>query len=115
MYRGPSLSTQTVLGIPEPWERVLTYALGWVSGLIFLLIEQRNSTVRRHAWQSVVIFGTISIVLFVLGVLSHIWVIGLLFGLLSGVVTFGAVLVWLGLMIAAYFSPVTFIKSNRIG
>jgi uncharacterized membrane protein len=107
-------SAPTVLGIDEKWERVLCYVFGWVSGLIFLLIENKNATVRRHAVQSIVVFGTLSILAAVLGWLSGIWVIGLLFGLLKvlvGLVTFAA---WVLLMIAAYASPATFVPaSNR--
>ena len=36
-YEGP-----TVLGIPERWERVLCYVLGWVSGIFFLIVEPQG-------------------------------------------------------------------------
>ena len=102
-------SAPTVLGIDEKWERVLCYVFGWVTGLIFLVIEQKNATVRRHAWQSIVVFGTLSIAALVLGWMSNIILIGLLFLLLKwlvGLVIFAA---WILLMIAAYASPATFV------
>jgi uncharacterized membrane protein len=43
----------------------LSYLLGWVSGLVFLLIDRRPF-VRYHATQSVVVFGTLSVVMLVL-------------------------------------------------
>lgn len=107
------LSSPTVFGIDERWERVLCYVFWWVSGLFFLLVEQKNRTVRRHAVQSIVVFGTFSLVLAVLGLLSHIWVIGLLFGVLSGIVGFISFLVWIFMMIAAYANPVTFVGNGR--
>ena len=95
----------TTLGIPERWERVLCYALGWVSGLVLLIIEQRNHNVRRHAAQSIIVFSAISILGWLLSLFSHIWVIGLAFGILGwavGVAGFG---IWILLMVMAYLRP----------
>lgn len=103
-------SSPTVLGIPERWERVLCYALGWVTGLIFLLIEQRNQAVRRHAMQSLVVFGGLSILGFLLGILSHIWVIGIVFGLIGSILGTVGIILWIVLMILAFVSPATFIS-----
>jgi uncharacterized membrane protein len=123
MYNPRSrLSSPTVLGIDERWERVLCYLGVWVTGLIFLLIENKNSTVRRHAMQSVVVFGTLSLLTAVLGLFGGALVglsiplisgiLGLGFGLLKGLiglVTFG---LWILLMVLAYRSPETFIGSR---
>ena len=40
---------------------LLCYLLGWVTGLIFLVIEKEDQDVRFHAYQSFITFGTISI------------------------------------------------------
>lgn len=32
----------TVLGVKENIEAVLCYALGWITGLVFLLLEQKK-------------------------------------------------------------------------
>lgn len=103
-------SSPTVLGIPERWERVLCYVLGWVTGLIFLLIEQRNQAVRRHAMQSLVVFGGLSILGFLLGILSHIWVIGFVFALIGSILGTVGIILWIVLMILAFVSPATFIN-----
>ncbi|GAC1451456.1 MAG: hypothetical protein PVSMB4_11310 [Ktedonobacterales bacterium] len=103
----------TTLGIPERWERVLCYAFGWLSGLVLLIVEQRNHNVRRHAAQSVMVFGALSILAFVVatlgGWLGGIWAIGGAFALVFwlvgrviGLLTLGA---WVGLMLLAYFQP----------
>lgn len=105
-------SSPTVLGIPERWERVLCYVLGWVTGLIFLLIEQRNQAVRRHAMQSLIVFGGLSILGFALGILSHIWVIGFIFALLGGLLGTVALVLWIIFMILAFISPATFVNSG---
>ncbi len=114
------LSRPTVLGIDERLERVLCYVLLWVSGLFFLLFEHRNQTVRRHAMQSVIVFGVLSIILFALsffgGVLGAIpligWLFSFAFGLIHALVWIVAAIAWLFLMVAAYFSPATFISGR---
>src|SRR5262249_13105558 len=114
------LSSPTVLGIDERVERVLCYVLGWVSGLIFLVIEQRNHSVRRHALQSVIVFGVLTVILAIINlfgsVLGSIFLIGWIFsfglGLLHALVWIVGALLWIGLMLAAYFSPATFITDR---
>ena len=110
-------SSPTSLGIQESWERVLAYALLWVSGLVLLFVEQRNQTVRRHAMQSVVIFGGLGIVGFLSGALSHMlgWipVVGGLFGLIAGLVGFVTFVLWILLMVLAYFNANTLFVGPR--
>lgn len=107
-YEGP-----TVLGIPERWERVLCYALGWISGLVFLIVEQRNHNVRRHAAQSVIVFGTLSILIWIVGWFTGIWVIGLLFGLILWALRVIGFILWIGLMIMAYSRPTFVLPLGR--
>lgn len=115
------LSSPTVLGIDERWERVLCYVLGWLTGLIFLVIEGRNSTVRRHAWQSIVVFGTLSLLGLVIrlfsSVLGAIPLIGPVFhfgfGLIGGLIGFVGFALWILLMVFAFMSPETFIRGPR--
>ena len=64
---------------------LLCYVLGWISGLVFVLIEQESKFVRYHAMQSIYIFGTITVVAIAIGwipvigtvVATIIWLIGL--------------------------------------
>lgn len=48
-------------GLPENLAACLAYALGWITGLIFLLLEKRSTFVRFHAMQSLMAFGIISL------------------------------------------------------
>lgn len=113
MYNRNYSSGPTTLGIDERWERVLAYALIWISGLILLFVEQRNQTVRRHAMQSVVIFGTLGIIGVLSGWLSHIWVIGFFFGVLGSIVGIVTFVLWILLMVLAYFNPNTIFIGPR--
>jgi len=67
---------------------LLSYAVGWLTGLIFFLIEKENKFVRFHALQSIILFGS-------LAVLTFIPVIGLLAIIASPIL-------WILLMIKAY-------------
>jgi len=75
---------------------LLCYVLGWVSGLVFFLIEKESKFVRFHAIQSVYVFGAITVAGIVLG---WIPVIGLVIGSLIWVL---GVILWIILMIKAY-------------
>jgi len=83
-------------GLDENVAGLLCYVLGWVSGLVFVLLEQKSKFVRFHAIQSIYVFGTLTVAGIVIG-----WIpfIGAVFAGLIGL--FGVVL-WIVLMIKAY-------------
>ncbi|HZC05576.1 MAG TPA: hypothetical protein VE338_08040 [Ktedonobacterales bacterium] len=120
-YNQNNYSAPTTLGIPERWERVLTYLGGWFTGILFLLIEQRNQTVRRHAAQSTLIFGGLGILGLIVkllgGALGSVWVVGGVLGFAFGVVGWllGVVMfvAWIGLMILAFVSAKTLFTGPR--
>ncbi len=83
---------KTSSGLEENVAGLLCYILGWVTGLVFILIEQENKFVRFHAMQSIIVFGAITIV----GViLSWILFLGLIIWLLG-------LALWIVLMVKAY-------------
>jgi uncharacterized membrane protein len=86
----------TVLGVTENLEALFCYALGWVTGLIFLLLEQKNAFVRFHAMQSLVTFLGLFIVSAVIGFIP---VLGLLVGLILWPL---GIVLWIVLMVKAY-------------
>ncbi len=115
-----SYSSPTVLGIDEKFERPLTYLLGWITGLIFLLVEHKNAAVRRHAYQSVVVFGTLNIIFVIISILGFLGAIPVLgffigagLGILGFIVALASVIAWLFLMFMAFMSPDTFIGNGR--
>lgn len=86
----------TVLGVTENIEALLCYVLGWVTGLVFLLLEQKNAFVRFHAMQSLVAFLALWVVGIVLGFIPFLGIlVGLLLWPLSAVL-------WIVLMVKAY-------------
>ncbi|AKM78926.1 MAG: hypothetical protein UX85_C0004G0067 [Candidatus Beckwithbacteria bacterium GW2011_GWB1_47_15] len=52
-------------GLEENVACALAYVGGWLSGLIFLLVEKDNGTVRFHAMQSILAFGGLMVLMFV--------------------------------------------------
>ena len=60
------LSDHTQSGLPENIAALLSYVLGWITGLVFLLTDKRPY-VRFHAAQSIVVFLGLHILRVVLG------------------------------------------------
>ena len=90
------MDEETTLGLDANIEGLLSYILGWISGIIFLLLEKKNGFVRFHAMQSLITFLGLS----VLGYLVR--VIPLLGGVLSSVVWMVQLVLWIVLMVKAY-------------
>jgi uncharacterized membrane protein len=56
----------TSTGLEPKLSILLTYLGWWITGLVFLAVEKQHRAVRFHAAQSIVLFGTLSLVMFVL-------------------------------------------------
>jgi uncharacterized membrane protein len=90
------IMAKTSTGLEENVAGLLCYVLGWVSGLVFILIEKENKFVRFHAMQSIVVFGVLTIARIILGFIPIIgWVLNILISIL-------ALVLWIVLMIKAY-------------
>jgi uncharacterized membrane protein len=86
-------------GMQENIAGLLSYVFGWVTGIIFFLIDKRPF-VRFHAAQSIVVFGGLHILTILLG---HFFGMGMMFGGF-GWSTFGA-----GVLVFELVQLVTFI------
>ncbi len=53
---------KTSTGLAENVAGLLCYVLGWISGVVFILIEPENKFVRFHAFQSIIVFGLITLI-----------------------------------------------------
>jgi uncharacterized membrane protein len=90
-------------GLQENVAGLLCYLLGWLTGIIFLLIDKRPF-VRFHAAQSIVIFGFLFVIRLVLifglsGSFFGFWAFYSLISILVSLLTLAA---WIVLMIQAY-------------
>ena len=83
-------------GLPANVAALLSYLVGLVTGIVFILIEKENRFVRFHAMQSIIVFGAI----FVLGIiLPFIPVLG---WIILPFVWILSVILWVVLMFKAY-------------
>lgn len=87
---------ETSIGTTQNVAGLLTYLLGWITGVVFLLIEKDNKFVRFHAMQSVVVFVPITIAWVVFGFIP---VVG---GILNLLLSLISLVLWLVLMYQAF-------------
>lgn len=97
-------------GLQENVAGALCYALGWLTGLIFLLIDKRPF-VKFHAAQSVVVFGGLHVIRVGLGVFLGFglaagswgsWGRISVFWVVFGVLSLASLVLWVLLMIKAF-------------
>jgi uncharacterized membrane protein len=102
----PVQTTKSSTGLEENIAALLSYIFGWVSGLIFFLIEKDSRLVRFHAMQSILLNVSFGVLAFVLWIV--LFILLLIFAQISDalVTLFSilSVLVWLvfvvGILIA---------------
>jgi uncharacterized membrane protein len=99
-------STQS--GMSENVAAFLCYLVGWVTGIIFFLIDKRPF-VRFHAAQSIVVFGGLHVINIVIGIVfgAGMMMMGRFgaFGMgaaLYGLISLLAFILWILLMVKAY-------------
>jgi uncharacterized membrane protein len=87
---------KTSMGLEPNLAGLLCYVLGWVTGIIFFVLEKENKEVRFHAMQSIIVFGTITVASIIF---SFIPVLNLFIPWLLSLL---ALVLWIILMIKAY-------------
>ena len=97
----------TSTGVDARLSSILCYAGWWVTGLVFLFAERRHANVRFHAAQSLIVFGVLSVALFVCGSASAVALVvaAQTFQILQAIgnaLWFGAVLLWLFLLLKTW-------------
>jgi uncharacterized membrane protein len=78
---------------------LLSYVLGWITGLIFFLVEQKDEFVRFHAMQSIIVFGAISAFSLIISILFRVAFLG---AILGSFLWIASVVLWIILIIKAY-------------
>lgn len=90
---------KTSTGLQANIAGLLCYLFGWVSGLIFFLIEKENKFVKFHALQSLIVFGVLSLVMIILPFIAIIPILGWLAVLIIPLLS---LVLWIVLMVKAY-------------
>lgn len=91
-----SAKDSSTTGLEPNIAGLLCYVAGWISGIVFLVIEKKNQFVRFHAMQSIVTFGILTIASILL---SRIPYAGNFFAFAIGILIF---ILWIVLMVKAY-------------
>lgn len=91
-------------GLQENVAGLLCYLLGWLTGIVFLLIDKRPF-VRFHAAQSIVVFGflfVIRLVMMIFGFSGSFFGFWAIYSIVSILISLLTVVAWVVLMIMAY-------------
>ena len=88
---------KTSSGINQNVAGLLCYLAGWITGLIFFLIEKENRFVRFHAMQSIITFGGLSALSMVLT-----WIPFFGWFIVVSVIPLVGLVLWIVLMVKAY-------------
>lgn len=80
--------SKTSMGLEENVAGLLCYVLGWITGIIFIVLEQENKFVRFHAMQSILTFAALTVLSWIPVVQWFVWII--------------ALILWIVLMVKAY-------------
>jgi uncharacterized membrane protein len=87
---------------------LLCYVAGWITGIVFVVLEKKSKFVKFHAWQSIMVFGVLTVIQIILSIIGAIavsifsfglWQFAHVVGILVWVVTVG---LWIALMLLAY-------------
>ncbi|MEM1578057.1 MAG: DUF4870 domain-containing protein [Archaeoglobaceae archaeon] len=105
----PVAKPKTSTGLEENVEGLLCYLVGFITGIIFLIIEKESRFVRFHAMQSTVTFLTLAIVNWIIGAIivatalnPFTWGITAILGIISTLILIASIIFWILGMYMAY-------------
>src|SRR5579885_1765704 len=105
---GTPMQGPTSMGMDQNVAAGLSYVLGWITGLIFFLMEKQNRFVRFHAMQSILFSAALTAFYILLNIVSFALAIasipflGLLLSVVGFIVAIGTLIVWIFLVINAF-------------
>lgn len=94
------VKVENTAGLDQSLAALLTYAMGFITGIIFIFVEKENRFVRFHAFQSAIFFTPAFIIYIILSVL--LYYIPFIGGILSFLLWAGFAAIWILLMFKAY-------------
>ena len=88
-------SSEASTGLSPNVAGLLCYVGGWISGIVFLVIEKKSKFVKFHAWQSIMTFGVLTVAYLILFSIPFVgWVLGTIVWILG-------LVLWIILMVQA--------------
>jgi uncharacterized membrane protein len=82
-------------GIDKRTGAFLSYLLGWITGLIFLFVGKNDPDVKYHAAQSLVFFGSLTVLNIILGILGSLSHALFFFGWITDLVGLFGFIMWI--------------------
>ena len=85
---GPMPGTPSSVGTNKKTYSILAYLFGWITGIIFLFVGKDDPDVKWNAANSIVIFGGLTVIMFILSFIPFVhllvyplWLIGFVYWL----------------------------------
>jgi uncharacterized membrane protein len=101
--------TESSTGMSANTAGLLCYVAGWITGIVFVVLEKKSKFVKFHAWQSIMTFGVLTVVQIILSIIGTIawatspfwgpWWFAHVLGIIVWVITVG---LWIALILLAY-------------
>lgn len=98
-YQVGKVSVSRKASEPDSNQRFLAacaYLLGFITGILFLILEKKDRYIRFHAYQSTALFGVWFVIYVIVGLIPIIRLI------LTPILFLGALAVWILLMFKAF-------------
>jgi uncharacterized membrane protein len=99
----PALAGKSSTGLDENVAALLSYIFGWISGLIFFLMEKDSRLVRFHAMQSILLSGSAIVVGIILWIA---WIVAAIMLAFVSEVLASLVSIVVGLLIFVFYIAV---------
>ena len=103
------MTDKTSTGLQTNIAGLLCYLLGWITGVIFFILEKDNRFIRFHAMQSILVFGSLTVLSIVISILQGIFLlsgylafIAVILGFISSLIWIAGLILWVVLMAKAY-------------
>jgi uncharacterized membrane protein len=95
-YKDTAAVSKSSTGMNENLAALLSYVFGFITGIIFFILEKESRFVKFHAMQSILVSVALMVLSFVLGLIPVIgWIAAILLGPVS-------LVLWIILMVKAY-------------
>jgi len=104
-YPPPGYQPQgSTSGVDKKTGAVLSYVLGWITGIIFLFVGKDDPDVKFHAAQSIVFFGGVSVILTAFNIFERVLpdVISVLLVIAGIVISFFTFIMWIVCLVQAF-------------
>ena len=97
-------SGKTSAGLSAKVAGTFCYVFGWISGIVLLIVEKEDINVRFHAWQSILTFGILTVIIWLLFLVPPVpagIAVFLIYTAWAIVITF-SIFLWILLILKAY-------------